>query len=180
MIVVRDIKKLKLHNTAVSIGKFDGVHKGHDALLSELKKDPRKRVIITFEPMKGTPLDNPEHIFTEEKKIELLSSYDPDYIILYRFGKREASMSPKRFVRSVLVRKLGMKRIYAGTDFRFGRKGKGDINMLRSLSAKYGFEAVILDKIKYSGADISSTRIRNEIKAGHMDEAAAMLGRQPK
>ncbi len=176
MKVYRDIKNLRLKGTAVSIGKFDGVHKGHDLLLSKLKQDPLKKLIFTFDAAAGTPLDNRDSIVNEEEKLALLSEYDPDYVVIYKFGKREANMSPKRFVKSILIRKLGMKRIYAGTDFRFGKKGRGDVKMLLSLSKKYGFEAIITEKLKYGGFDISSTRIRTEIKAGHLDEAKEMLG----
>ena len=178
MIVLRDIKKTRLTGSAVTIGKFDGVHKGHDLLLTLLKGDSLKKVIFTFNAAKGTPLETDSAIDDEERKIRLLSSYDPDYIIVYPFGKHEANMSPKRFVRAVLCRKLGMKRIYTGPDFRFGKKGRGDINMLRNLGKKYGFEVVVKDKVRYEGEDISSTRIRKELKEGHIKEAREMLGRE--
>ena len=176
MIIVRNLKKLKLKESAVTIGKFDGVHRGHDCLLSMLKEDPLPKVVFTFDAKKGSPLDTGCSICSNERKVELLSKYEPDYIVFYRFGRFEASMSPKRFVKSVLVRRLGMKRIFVGTDFRFGRNGAGDIELLKKLGDKYGFEVSVHEKIRYDGDDISSTRIRNEIKEGHLDKAYAMLG----
>ncbi len=177
MIVLRDIKNTRISGSAVTIGKFDGVHKGHDLLLTLLKGDRLKKVIFTFDAAKGTPLEADSAIDDEARKLKLLSAYDPDYIVVYRFGKHEANMSPKRFVRAVLCRKLGMKRIYTGPDFRFGKKGRGDIEMLKNLGKKYGFEVVVKDKVRYAGEDISSTRIREELKEGHIKEACEMLGR---
>ena len=176
MNIISNIKKLKLKESAVTIGKFDGVHRGHDSLLSMLKNDPLTKVVFTFDAKKGTPLEAEGSICSNSRKIELLAKYEPDYIIFFRFGRLEAAMSPRRFVKSLLVKRLGMKRIYVGPDFRFGRKGKGDIALLKELGTRYGFEVVVHEKVTYDGKDISSTRIRNEIKEGHYDKAYAMLG----
>jgi len=176
--VIKDIRRFKIKNSVVTIGKFDGVHRGHRLLISKVQDEKdMNRVVFTFEPTEDSPLKATGNLYDQAGKVKLLSEYDLDYVILYPFGKHEASMTPKRFVKYILHKKLGMKKLIVGSDFRFGKKGKGDVRLLKRLAEHYKFELVVVDKLQYEGQDISSTRIRNDIKSGNIAEAEEMLGR---
>ncbi len=178
MEIIRDLKKIKIKDSVITIGKFDGVHRGHKLLLSMISEEKDlKHVVFTFEPTSDAPMPSSGNLYDIDGKIKLLSEFNPDYIVLYPFGKKEAAMSAKRFVKKLLVKKLGMKKVIVGPDFRFGKKGKGNPELLRKLSKRYGFEVVTPEKVKFEGEDISSTRIRNELKAGNKSAVTDMLGR---
>ena len=169
--------KNRIKCSAVTVGKFDGVHCGHRFLLELLSKEEKlTKIVFTFKPLDGSPIKNDRKLCNDAEKIELLSAFSPDITIIYPFGRKQSQMSPKRFVKEILIRKLGMKKLFVGPDFCFGKHGRGDVAMLERMAEKYGFDLIVPDKIEFEGEAISSTRIRKEIEAGNLENAEKMLG----
>lgn len=173
--------EFKYHNTCITLGKFDGLHRGHQLLLSELEKFEKQgltSVVFTFDYHPGNLFSEKEIdlIYTEEEKKELLSRLGPKVLISYPFTEETASMEPEDFIKEVLIGKLDAKAIVIGTDYRFGRNRKGDAAMLKKYSLVYGYELVVCEKLTYHDKVISSTRIREELKNGRMEVVNEMLG----
>lgn len=171
----------KLYNSAVSLGKFDGIHLGHQLLLNrilEQKKLGFTAVMFTFMFHPDNLFSDKEidTIYTEEEKRYLLEQSGLDVLLSYPFTKETASMEPEDFIKEVLVDKLDVKMIAVGADFHFGHHRRGDVTMLKELSETYGYKLVVYNKIKLEDQVISSSYIREEIKKGHMERANAMLG----
>ncbi len=167
--------------TAVAIGKFDGVHLGHRKLLKyilEQKKDGLKCVVFTFDP-------SPEEFFTghtvrqlftrQEKRTEF-EKLGIDILIEFPLTNETAATEPESFVRGILVDELHASYIAAGTDVTFGAGGRGDQHLLRSLSGELHYELELIDKVRLDGAEVSSTRVRNEVADGNMAMAERLLG----
>lgn len=181
MLYISENMDLRLQNTAVSLGKFDGVHRGHRLLIDRILKEKEKgytSVVFTFSlhPMSLFSDKELELIDTEEEKIEKLQNLGVDVLISYPFTKETANTEPEDFVRKVLVEQLDAKVIVVGSDYRFGKQRKGDVELLRKLSLEYGYELVVYDKLQIKHHIVSSTLIRNEISAGHMEFVEELLG----
>lgn len=179
---IKGIVDFKLHNSVVSLGKFDGIHLGHRCLLDyaiSSKKEGKKAVVFTFdmETMNQRLHRESELIYTEEEKKEILDQMGIDTLIAYPFTEETSSMEPEEFIRSVLVEKLDAKKIVVGTDFGFGHNRSGTVSLLKKFSVQYGYEVVVFDKIKMDQEVVSSTRIRKEIQKGNMELVNQMLGR---
>ncbi len=172
-------------NAVVTIGNFDGVHLGHQALFHEVieKADAigGTSVAITFEPhpirvLKGN--GDPPLLTRFEQKVELIARSGIAELVCIPFTNEFASLPPEAFVRDILLRIIGMKAIVTGKDYTFGKNRSGNIELLQSLAAQYGFEVIVSDWILHSGEErISSTKIREYILAGDMGAARKMLGR---
>ncbi len=173
-------------NLAVTIGTFDGVHLGHRAILDKLlkmgKEKSLKTAVLTF-PVPPVNFLNEKHkrkklLIPFEKRVELLEASGIDYIIATDFpGIRHLSAAD--FVEKVLVKKLNTGAIAASRKFRFGEKREGDINLLKNLSKKFGFEVHIAEMKRSSGKPISSTAIRQALERGDIKNAGKMLGYSP-
>jgi riboflavin kinase/FMN adenylyltransferase len=173
-------------NTAITIGKFDGVHRGHRAVLDQLTAAARARglspVVVTFDrhPMAlFAPEKCPDALVSNEQRLELLEQSGVEATVMLTFDRELAAQTPDEFVRSVLVDALGVKLVLAGEDFRFGAKAAGDIGTLRELGEKYGFEVQLIETIG-QGDDarrVSSTWARELLEQGRVRDAAAVLGR---
>lgn len=172
-----------LENTAVALGKFEGIHRGHQLLLDEIikqKKNGLQSVVFTFDMPPRSVLKGErdyQQIYTKEERHQLLKRQNIDILIEHPFTREFASLEPEEFVRHVLLEKAGAKAVVVGTDFRFGRKRSGDINVLKELSETFGFKLIVIDKLKVDQEDVSSTRIRNFLEHGQMEEAERLLGR---
>lgn len=168
-------------DTAVSLGKFDGIHRGHIRLLEHLKKkkkDGQKTVIFTFDIPPRQRIDGTRQftvLTTNEEKMQLLEQHGIDYLIECPFTSEMMLMEPEDFVK-MIVERLHIKSIAAGTDFRFGHNRKGDYLLLKKLADVYGYDMEIVDKVQENGKDISSTYIREEVLAGRMEQAEKLLG----
>lgn len=172
--------EFKLHNTAVTLGKFDGIHLGHRELIDiVLNTKKLKKVLFTFDI-------NPLSIFfgkelriidtTEERKL-LLKNSGIDYVIDYPFTRETINTDADTFIREVIIDKLDAKKIVVGDDFKFGKDRQGDVNLLQKMSKVYKYKLVVVKKLVIDGAEVSSTRIRNLIKTGDVREAGTLLGR---
>lgn len=176
-----DYREFKLNNSIVCLGKFDGLHIGHQKLIKcaeEIKKDDLQTVIFSFQmdPRLLSGNENVKFIYTKEEKHKLMETYGVDYFISYPFDEAMFGMEAETFVKEILVEQLGVKHIVVGTDFRFGYKRKGDVELLKKLSDVYGYEVMAVEKVSYEGDIVSSTRIRECIENGEIELANAMLG----
>ena len=166
--------------TVISLGKFDGIHRGHELLmekLAEKKKEGLKAAIFTFDipPRKSVQHVEAKVLTTNEEKMHIFEEMGIDYLIECPFTKEIMCMEPEDFI-CMLVKKLRVKCIVAGSDFHFGHNRRGDYKMLQEYAGKLGYEAVILQKIKEDSRDISSTFVREEIAAGNIEKANHLLG----
>lgn len=171
-----------LKNSAVTLGKFDGLHQGHQLLIDEvlsLKEQGYTSVMFTFlyHPYNLFSDKEVKLIFTEEEKIGRLKASGLDVLISYPFTYETRNIEPEDFVRDILVRRLDAKVIVVGNDFRFGRKRRGDVDMLKSMEPEYGFRVISFEKKYWKDIVISSSTIRNELEKGNMENVNAMLGK---
>ena len=190
MKIIEDIENIKkpYKNAVITIGNFDGVHIGHQALFHEVieKADSigGTSMAMTFEPHPARVLKQNNHpplITLHEQKIELISSAGLDVLIVVPFTLIFASLPAEEFVKEILVGRIGMKVIMVGKDYSFGKNREGDINLLKTLAARLDFEVVVTDWIQASKNNlsdrISSTIIRELVTAGKVEKAQKMLGR---
>ena len=174
--------------TAVTIGKFDGVHLGHRAVIRRLIAEADARgltpAIVTFDrnPLALlAPEKCPESLVSNRQKAELLEQAGVSHVLELAFDRAFSSQSPEEFVQTVLVGGLGARLVLVGEDFRFGVRGSGDISRLRELGAENGFEVVTIDDVVGDGGErVSSTGIRRLLDEGRVQDAAALLGREPR
>jgi riboflavin kinase/FMN adenylyltransferase len=172
--------------SAVTIGNFDGVHRGHHAVLKLVADRARaaglRSVAVTFDPHPLAvlyPDRAPEPLSTTEHKLELLGATGLDAVLVMPFTHELALWSPRRFVQEVLVDALGAKEVVVGSDTRFGHRNAGDVDTLRELGAELGFTVQVVADLGREGAERrwSSTWIRELITAGDVAGAAEVLGR---
>jgi riboflavin kinase / FMN adenylyltransferase len=174
---------------ALTIGNFDGVHRGHQAMLALLMSEARHRglpsCVLTFEPhprdhfaaAAGKPELAPARIATLRDKLSELERCGVDQAVIARFDARFAAQSPQAFIDDVLVAGLGAKLVLVGDDFRFGVKRSGDYAMLDAAGAARGFEVARMNAFEVHGIRVSSSAVRSALAAGDMAQAAALLGR---
>ncbi|MGN0398178.1 MAG: bifunctional riboflavin kinase/FAD synthetase [Candidatus Fimimorpha sp.] len=169
-------------NTAVTLGKFDGLHKGHQKLLNDIKKKKEcgyQTVVFTFARPPMTLLTGkPQRtLLINEERREFLEAMQIDYLIEYPFNETVSHMSPEYFVEEILVNQLHMKYLAAGKDFGFGYKRSGNTDLLKALAPKYGYEITVMEKETDGKREISSTYIKEELVMGHMKKVEQLLGR---
>ena len=181
MEIIKDIHKIQWNKTSVTLGKFDGVHLGHRMLMENViaaKKNGCIPTVFTFDkfPSQFLRRETVTSILIEEEKEQLLENLGIERYVLFPFDEKTASMEPEEFVEEILVKTMNVQELYVGADFRFGKGRKGNPTMLERLSKKYNFLFKAVDKRMYHGAEVSSSRIRDCIVNGEMEDAAAMLG----
>lgn len=166
--------------TAITIGKFDGIHRGHHALISEIiskKNSGLSSCVITFKksPRFVLSKDIKLSLFTNEERYRILEKFGIEYLILCEFNKKFMELQPIKFI-EILCNNLNMKYLVVGSDFTFGFKGAGNVDLLKNISKKYGFELKIINKIQIDNMSISSTLIRKELNKGNINLVNKMLG----
>jgi riboflavin kinase / FMN adenylyltransferase len=169
--------------SVVTIGVFDGVHRGHQRIVARASELARElalpTVVITFDPHPDEvvrPGTHPPLLCSPKRRAELLAGLGADAVMVLPFTLELSRMGPDEFVQSVLVDRLHAARVVVGEDFRFGHKARGDVALLRELGDKYDFEAEGVPLVA-NGEPISSTRIRERLDAGDVEGAAELLGR---
>jgi len=174
---------------ALTIGNFDGVHRGHQAMLALLVSEAAHRglpaTVLTFEPnprdyfarRAGTPEAAPPRIATLRDKLCELERCGVEQVVVMRFDAAFAAQSPDAFVAGVLVRGLGARYVLVGDDFRYGARRAGDYAMLDEAGARHGFDVARMLSYEVHGLRVSSSAVRAALAAGRMDETAALLGR---
>lgn len=174
----------------VTIGKFDGVHTGHRALVAKMRQDaaaigPEVRtVVVTFDrhPLSVlAPEKCPTALQGVQQKLDLLAETGVDATLVLRFDAERAAQEPRAFVESVLVDHLHTNTVLVGRDFRFGRGGAGDVALLRELGQSFGFAVDVIADVQTPGAErrVSSTWVREALAAGDVETATTLLGRAP-
>jgi riboflavin kinase/FMN adenylyltransferase len=171
----------KLKSTAVTLGKFDGIHRGHRLLIDEvlsLKGQGYKAVMFTFSyhPYNLFSDNELKLILTEDEKRARLEALGMDVLISYPFTHETRNTSPEEFIKDILVDKLDAKVVVVGNDFRFGKNRRGDVDMLKSMEAVYGYRVIALEKKRWRDTVISSSAIREELAKGNMEDVNEMLG----
>ena len=174
---------------ALTIGNFDGVHRGHQAMLALLNNEARHRgvpsCVLTFEPhprdffakMARKPELAPARIATLRDKLTELEACGVDQCVVLPFDARLSSQVPEAFIDNVLVKGLGAKYVLVGDDFRFGAKRAGDYAMLDAAGAAKGFDVARMNSYEVHGLRVSSSAVRDALGQGDMEATAALLGR---
>ena len=167
--------------SVVTLGKFDGIHRGHDKLLrkaKELAGTNYKTVVFTFavHPAAYLKGDKPKSLMTNRERYEYLSQGGYDYLIECPFVEKIASMEPEDFVEEVLIKQLQTAHVVVGPDFHFGHGRRGNTDTLKKYERHGCFQVHIVTKETYEGQDISSTLVRSEVEMGRMEEVTELLG----
>jgi len=174
---------------ALTIGNFDGVHRGHQAMLALLRNEAQHRglpsCVMTFEPhprdyfaaAAGKPESAPSRIATLRDKLGELERCGIDQTVVLRFDRRFAAQSPQAFVDDVLVQGVGAKYVLVGDDFRFGARRAGDYAMLDAAGQAAGFDVARMNSYEVHGLRVSSSAVRDALAAGDMAQVATLLGR---
>jgi len=184
--IINDLKDLKkpLNNPVLTIGNFDGVHKGHLALFEKVKQIANaisgQSVVMTFDPhpikiMK--PGNGPPLITPIRQKLRLISDAGIDVIFCIPFTKQFGSISAQDFVRDILVDRIGVREIVVGYDYNFGSGRRGDINLLQDMSKELGFKVHVVEPIYLDKTLVSSTSVRDLVQEGDLAEVKRLLGR---
>ncbi|MDC8832730.1 bifunctional riboflavin kinase/FAD synthetase [Alteromonas gilva] len=186
MELIRGLNNLKAHHhgCVLTIGKFDGVHLGHQAVLDSVIKQARRlslpATVMVFEPHPEevfTPHSAPARISPLAEKYQLLKAQGVDRLLCVRFNAAFAAQSADTFIEQLLVQKLGVKFLVVGDDFRFGKGRTGDFDRLQQAGEKYGFELVSTQSYRMADCRISSTAVREALADGNFSLAHNMLGR---
>jgi riboflavin kinase/FMN adenylyltransferase len=179
---------LAKRGTALTIGNFDGVHRGHQAMLALLRSEASHRgvpsCVLTFEPhprdffarRAGRPELAPARIANLRDQLGELERCGIDHVVLMRFDSRLASLSPEAFITTVLVQGLGVRYVLVGDDFRFGAKRAGDYAMLDAAGSAQGFDVARMMSYEVHGLRVSSSAVRDALAAGDLPRASALLG----
>lgn len=173
-------------SSIVTIGKFDGVHRGHRAVLDGMREraGDRRVVVVTFDRHPAAvlaPDRAPAPLLSVAQKTEALIAAGADLVVVLPFTRELAAQSPEEFVRAVLVDGLHAAEVVVGSDFRYGARGAGTVDTLREEGERFGFSVEVLDDVcVLDGQRVSSTSIREALDAGRLDEATEALGRYPR
>lgn len=169
---------------ALTIGNFDGVHLGHQAMLAELVRAAKERgvcaCVLTFEPHPReffAPDRAPTRLTSLREKLELLAERGIDRVHVCRFDYELAQVSAPDFIERVLVRGLGVRWLLVGDDFRFGARRAGNFVTLARAAPHFGFEVKAMESVILDGERVSSTAVRNALAGGNLSRAARLLGR---
>lgn len=183
MRIIRHPKKSKLHRPVVALGTFDGVHRGHQKIVLSAVKCARRlkahSAAITFDP-------HPQQIIAPERGLRLLTTLGEreglfagmgiDSVVVFRFNRRLQTMSYRKFVEHYLVNRLGVRWVFVGYDYAFGRGRKGKVAELRRIGRAYGFGVTVIPPVKVGGQPVKSGRVREFISSGEFERAVKMLG----
>lgn len=167
--------------SAVAVGKFDGIHRGHQILLRhvlEQKDRGLRAVVFTFDPSPAVLFSGetlPE-LTTKDEKRRLFEELGVDVLIEYPLDNTTAAMEPERFIEEILVGQMKTAYIAAGQDLSFGRKGRGDAKMLTDWGKRFGYQVEIIEKICLDGVEISSSYVREVVRRGDMERARQLIG----
>ena len=166
--------------TAITIGKFDGIHKGHNLLISEITSKKSMGIsscVITFKnsPRLFLSKDITPSLFTNEEKKYIFKQKGIDNLILIEFNKKFMEVDSTKFI-EILCKNLNMKYLVIGEDFSFGYKGQGNVELLEKISKTYGFELKVFKKLKKYNKEITTTYIREQLINGDIQLVNEMLG----
>jgi len=170
--------------SAIVIGNFDGVHEGHQKVFKKTKKFANKNKIkfgvLTFTPLPimffNKKIKN-FRLISEDRKFKLFEKYGADFIINIRFNKNFSKINAEKFIKEIIYKKINPQLLSISNNFKFGRKRKGDIDLLKKFSNKYDYQLLNIRAFKYKGKIVSSTRIRKCLQSGKIYLANKLLSR---
>ena len=186
MRLITDLNQLKepLRNPVLTIGNFDGVHKGHLALFDKVKQRAAaiggESAVMTFDPHPikiMRPENAPPLITPIQQKIKLIEQSGIDVLFCLPFTREFSQITAREFVEEVLVKKIGIKELVVGYDYSFGRGREGNIELLKDLGNHFNYRVHVVGPVKVGNSLVSSTSIRNLVMEGKLDEAKVLLGR---
>jgi len=186
VLIIRGLEELRVRppRPVITIGNFDGVHLGHQALFAKTLERARAiqgtSLAVTFEPHPMRvlrPAVNLPLITPLAQKLELMDEAGLEVTLCLRFDQHFARLSADDFVDKLLVSRLGAAEVVVGYDFAFGHKGLGDLELLAAKGEKHGFAVHVVGPVMVDGRPVSSTRVRQEVAAGDMEAARRLLGR---
>lgn len=177
MRVYDEIQDFCLKNTVVTLGKFDGIHLGHQKLVTEIAesrlRDGYETVLFSFDT---SGINNQMSITTKKERILLCEEAGIDNVIFYPVNKSTMAIKAEDFIKDVIADRLGAKVVVTGRDFCFGSERRGNVGMLNSYAEIYGYRLVVVDSVLYQGKKVSSSNIKECIGQGKIEEANRMLG----
>ncbi|MCB1841582.1 MAG: bifunctional riboflavin kinase/FAD synthetase [Halioglobus sp.] len=172
------------HGCVATIGAFDGVHLGHQAVIEHLLEQSRRfalpALVIVFEPLPReyfAPREAPARLMSFAEKFRALEALGVDRVLRIRFNTALRGMSAQRFIDDIFVSALGVRYVVLGDDFRFGAGRQGDIQFIKEQGERYGYEAVSTPTVEVGGERVSSTRIRRALENADFATAETLLGR---
>ena len=184
MIIINSLNEIEsFDKSVVTIGKFDGIHKGHEVLIEKAvdyaQKENLQSIVFTF---KNSPVSYfskivPREIITEVEKMKKLKDLGVDVVVDIPFNKEMADISAEDFVKEILVNKLGVKKLIIGHDFAFAKNREGTPPILKILGKKYGFMVDVIEPVVINNIRVSSTYVKDLIYAGRVEEVKYYLGR---
>ncbi len=186
MELIRGLHNLRAHHRGcvATIGNFDGVHLGHQAVIGQLAEKASElclpTTLITFEPQPQeyfAPQASPPRLMRFREKMQALHRYTVDRVLCLAFNDMLAQMPHTQFIDDILIKGLGLRYLVVGDDFRFGRNREGSFSILQEAGQKHGFQVVNMHTFTVAGERVSSTRIRQALAAGDMLMAEELLGR---
>ena len=184
MRIQRSVPRAAESPVALTIGNFDGVHLGHEAMLRRLRETATERglpaCVMTFEPHPReffAPDQAPSRLTSLREKLELLAEQGVERVQICRFNYALAQTDAEEFIERILVRGLGMRWLLVGDDFRFGARRAGNFVLLRQHAARFGYEVEAMESVLLDGERVSSTAVRNALAEGRLAHAARLLGR---
>lgn len=173
----------RISGSVVAIGNFDGVHRGHQAVLARVREDADRlgvaSVVLTFDPHPARVLGRtpPPMLTSLERKASLVTGSGVARVMVQRFDEAFSRSSPEGFATVLLSQTLGAREVVVGDNFRFGHKRQGDLAALEALGTKLGFTVRVFDAVGDADGPFSSTRAREAVRGGDMERAAHVLGR---
>jgi riboflavin kinase/FMN adenylyltransferase len=186
MRIIRGLKNIteRFPKPVLTLGNFDGVHLGHQAIFKKVVEHARMTggtsIAFTFEPhpLKVLAPDrSPKLLNTFHGKMKLLAAAGIDVVICANFTRTFAEQNPEDFARTILHDQIGVQDVYVGYDYAFGKGREGSIESLKKMGRIYGFEVGVVEAIQVNGVVVSSSVIRELISSGRVEEAARLLGR---
>lgn len=177
MQVIDSCEKIKLKNTAVTLGKFDGLHLGHQALIHQLKCAGKmhgyQTVLFSFDVVSAMGSGS---LNMKNERIALAEQFGIDTVVFYPVTRETMGMEPETFIRKLLVERMDVRHVVTGTDFCFGKNRRGSVEMLKQFSKDYGYSVEVVPDCYFLDEKISSSRIKERLSAGDLEQANQMLG----
>ncbi|MFI3202249.1 MAG: bifunctional riboflavin kinase/FAD synthetase [Eubacteriales bacterium] len=185
MELIKETKEFNIEEkTAIAIGKFDGIHKGHQKIFRNIldkKAVGYKTAVFTFDPPATAYFSKKKQVIkelsTREEKRKLFEEIGIDYVVEYPLDEQTAKMLPEDFIKNILLNQMNMGYLAAGEDVSYGYEGRGNATLLTQMSMEYEYCVEIIPKVFYQEEIISSTLIRNKVKLGEMEVVNHLLGR---
>ncbi len=184
MLVFRGVPERATTSTVLTIGNFDGVHRGHRALLADLTARARAlalpATVLTFEPHPRelfAPEQAPARLASLRDKVELLADCGVDRVHVCRFDHKLAALTAAQFVERILVQGLSVRHLIVGDDFRFGKGRGGDFALLQQMGQSHRFAVEAMHTVDFGGVRVSSSAVRTALASGNIEYAEKLLGR---